>query len=223
MVIGSCRVYFMSQSEDLTEILPLFPLNVVLFPQAQLPLHIYEERYKILINECIVRDNDFGINHVFEQQMKPVGCTAVVKEVLKRYDDGQLDIIVEGRRRYTLLNVIEAKRPYLCGRVTWLNDTEEFFNEPLKKLAVELYNQFVPIVFNGTVKKINGNDPRQSRSFFLVQKSGLELSQRQIFLGMVSETERLNFLIQHFESILPLLTSNKKVEELAKNDGYLQE
>src|SRR5512143_3394490 len=94
----------MASIESPTEILPLFHLNVVLFPQSQLSLHIFEERYKTLISECITYDSVFGINLIHEQQIRSIGCTASVKEVTKRYDDGRMDIIVEGRRRYTLHN-----------------------------------------------------------------------------------------------------------------------
>ena len=105
-------VVTMSLPETPTEILPLFPLNVVLFPQSQLHLHIFEERYKTLISECITYDSAFGINLVHEHEVRTVGCTAMVREVVKRYDDGKLDIIVEGHRRLHLHNFVEAPHPY---------------------------------------------------------------------------------------------------------------
>lgn len=210
-------------SEFPTEIIPLFPLNVVLFPQSLLPLHIFEERYKTLISECITYDNEFGINLIHEQEIRSIGCTAVVKEVTKRYAGGKVDIIVEGRRRYTLLNLVEAPHPYYSGRISWFKDIPEDHNDDLSVRAVQLYNQFVTVVFSGSVKQVQGNNIRQTRSFYLVQKSGLDLIQRQVFLSMNSENKRLEFLIQHFESLIPLLVSKKKVEELAKNDGYMQE
>jgi ATP-dependent Lon protease len=210
-------------SELPTEILPLFPLNVVLFPQSQLHLHIFEERYKILVSECITYDNSFGIILVHEQDVRTIGCTAVVKEVVKRYDDGRMDIVVEGRRRFQLHNFVEAPHPYYSGRISWLEDIAEDVDEQLRLKAVNLHNQFVKIVFTGIVQQVNIHDIRKSRSFHLVQKSGMELIQRQVFLSMNSENNRLKFLIQHLESLLPLLASKKSVEEMAKNDGYVQE
>lgn len=212
----------MSFPEGPSEIIPIFPLNIVLFPQSSLPLHIFEERYKTLIHECITYDNPFGINLIHEQSIRSIGCTAVVQEVTKRYDDGRMDIIVEGRRRYSLLNLVEAPHPYYSGRIAWHNDVPEETDDELRYQAVNLYNEFVSRVFTGMVKKIDKDDIRRSRSFFLVQKSGLELLQRQMFLGMNSENQRLELLIRHFESMLPLLASQMKVAELAKNDGYIQ-
>ncbi len=212
----------MSFPENPNEILPLFPLNVVLFPQSLLHLHIFEDRYKILIGECITYDSDFGIVLVHEQEVRTIGCTAVVKEVVKRYDDGRMDIVVEGMRRFQLHNFVEAPHPYYSGRVSWFNDMIEDVDEKLRIRAVNLYNEFVKTVFAGIVQQVESSDIRRTRAFHLVQKSGMELIQRQVFLAMNSENKRLQFLIQHLEALLPLLTSKKTVEELAKNDGYIQ-
>ncbi|MBI2430386.1 MAG: LON peptidase substrate-binding domain-containing protein [Ignavibacteriales bacterium] len=213
----------MVENNPPSEILPLFPLNVVLFPQSQLPLHIFEDRYKTLISECITYDIVFGINFVHEQQMRSIGCTASVKEVTKRYPDGRIDIVVEGRRRYTLHNIVEAPHPYYSGRISWYNDIHEEVDDILRLKAVHLHNEFVRTVFQGSVAQVHHDDIRKTRAFHLVQKSGLDLVQRQVFLSMNSENTRLGFLINHLESMLPLLVSKKKTEELAKNDGYIQE
>lgn len=213
----------MSHSEQPSEVLPLFPLNVVLFPQSQLHLHIFEDRYRTLISECITYDTSFGIILLHEQDIRTIGCTAAVKEVVKRYEDGRMDIIVEGRRRFTLHNFVEAPHPYFSGRISWHDDIAEDVDEPLRRHAVQLHNQFVSVVFTGIVQTVDVNDIRRSRSFHLVQKAGMELLQRQVLLSMNSENNRLRFLVQHLESVLPLLSSKRTVEELAKNDGYLRE
>lgn len=213
----------MTIPEEPTEILPIFPLNVVLFPQSQLHLHIFEERYKTLISESIKFDSPFGIILMHEQQLRTIGCTAIVKEITKHYSDGRKDIVVEGRRRFQLHNFVEAPHPYYSGRISWMEDVEEEVDEQLRFHAVNLHNKFVNVVFTGIVQHVDKNDVRKSRSFHLVQKSGMELIERQVFLAMNSENKRLQFLIQHLESLLPLLVSKHTVEELAKNDGYVQE
>lgn len=206
-----------------SEIIPLFPLNVVLFPQSQLHLHIFEERYRTLIAECISYDHVFGINFLHDHDISPVGCTAAVKNVEKRYDDGRLDIVVEGRRRYHLHNLVEAPHPYYSGRVTWLQDAEEEVDDALRRIAVDLHNRFVQVVFPGIVKPVPADDVRKSRAFHLVQKAGLELEQRQSLLAMTSENARLTIIVRHLEAVLPLLSSKRTVEVLAQNDGYIQE
>jgi len=165
----------------------------------------------------------FGINLIHDQEIRTIGCTSVVKEILKRYDDGRMDIVVEGRRRYTLLNLVEAPNPYYSGRISWFDDIGENVDAELLQRAVYLHNEFVKVVFQESVSQVSVNDVRKARSFHLVQKAGLELLQRQVFLSMTSENRRLEFLINHLESMVPLLASKRRVEELAKNDGYIQE
>lgn len=209
--------------ETPTEILPLFPLNVVLFPQSQLHLHIYEERYKTLIQECVSFDSVFGINFVLEQDVRKIGCTAAVKTVEKRYDDGRMDIIVEGRRRFLLHNFVEAPHPYYCGRISWVEDVPEDVDESLRRTAVQLHNEFVKVVFTGIVQQVKLDDIRKTRAFHLVQKAGMELNERHAMLAMTSENQRLRFLIRHLEALMPMLSSKKNVDEFAKNDGYIRE
>ncbi len=202
-------------------LIPLFPLNVVLFPGAQLPLHIFEERYKSLVNECLAQDKVFGINVVHDKQIRAIGCTARVLRMTKLYDDGRMDIIVEGEDRYKLLNVVESPQLYLMGQIARLVDEKESYNSELTERAIILYNSFVEKVFPDTVQKIASPETEKINSFFLVQKAGLDLMQRQAVLSMNSETRRLEFLVQHFEAAIPLLASKKQIEELAKNDGYV--
>jgi ATP-dependent Lon protease len=213
----------MTSHESPVEILPLFPLAVVLFPQAQLPLHIFEDRYKTLIGECISYDTSFGINLFLDREIRPIGCSAVVTEVTKRYPDGSMDIVVEGRHRYAFHQIVDMQRPYFSGKISWYNDIEEHLNDEFREHAVRLHNEFVAVVFKGIVRSVPSTDIRKTRSFYLVQKSGMDLMQRQSFLTMRSENDRLKMLVHHFESMIPLLSSQRKIEQLAGNDGYLQE
>jgi ATP-dependent Lon protease len=213
----------MTSHESPVEILPLFPLAVVLFPQAQLPLHIFEDRYKTLIGECILYDTSFGINLFLDREIRHIGCSAVVKEVTKRYPDGSMDIVVEGRSRYAFHQIVDMRRPYFSGKISWYHDIDEHADDDVREHAVRLHNEFVAGVFKGTIRSVSLTDVRKTRSFYLVQKSGLDLMQRQTFLAMRSENERLRMLVRHFESMIPLLSSQRKIEELAGNDGYLQE
>ena len=79
-------------------LIPLFPLDVVLFPGTPLPLHIFEPRYKEMIAECRAQDRPFGVVRALEQGLADVGCTAEIVTVVKEYPDGRLDLVVEGRQ-----------------------------------------------------------------------------------------------------------------------------
>src|SRR5690348_17540826 len=86
-------------------VLPIFPLEVVLFPGAPLPLHIFEPRYKELIAECLEEKKMFGMVRAKENAVAEVGCTAVIIDVNRRYEDGRLDISTEGKQRFSILEL----------------------------------------------------------------------------------------------------------------------
>jgi len=201
--------------------LPLFPLEVVLFPGSLLPLHIFEERYKTLINESIQQNLEFGINYVNGARMSPIGCSAILKQVVKEHGDGRKDIIVEGKSRYTVKHLVESAAPYFVAKVSFFDDREEELDDVLRRHTMELYNRFVEAAFQGTVAKVPAGSPDTVISFLLVQKAGLELKERQELLMLKSENERLTLLSRHFESTLPLVASQEEHKRLVLNDGYL--
>ena len=98
------------------EWLPLFPLQVVLLPSAELPLHIFEERYKEMIREALRDKSEFGVVLASEKGIVNAGCTAAVDKVLREYPDGRMDIMTRGRRRFEILELNED-REFLRGKV----------------------------------------------------------------------------------------------------------
>jgi len=204
----------------LEELLPLFPLQVVLFPNSALPLHIFEERYKILINECMAEEKEFGINLVNGDIVSDVGCTAVVKEVYRRYDDGRMDIAVKGRRRYELRRYDTFAAPYLVGVVEYLSVPDESVDEDLAHATLSLYNKLIATVYKGKLPQVQGKVTREL-SFLLAQKSGMDLLQRQRLLETPSENERLRMLRSYLAEVFPKLREYQQIERVVKSDGYL--
>ena len=105
---------------QLSTTIPLFPLGLVLLPQNPLPLHIFEERYKLMIGECLAENRDFGIVFFDAADIRTVGCTARILKVLKRYHDGRLDILTRGQNRFRIKELREEKA-YLEARVTFFD------------------------------------------------------------------------------------------------------
>src|SRR5262249_605876 len=91
------------------DLLPLFPLEVVLFPRTVLPLHIFEDRYKEMIGDVLREESEFGVVLARENGIVNLGCTAVVSEVIERHPDGRLDILTTGRRRFEVLSLNEER------------------------------------------------------------------------------------------------------------------
>jgi Lon protease-like protein len=178
-----------------TELLPLFPLNAVLFPRTHLPLHIFEERYKQLINECLERRSEFGVVLAAEDGVVQTGCTAVVERVARRYPDGRMDILVIGVRRFEIES-LDTEKPYLRGRVRFFNDEEtETVSERLKELAVAGYRALAELATGEPTFVPEWDDPQLS---FQLAQAIQDIEFRQTLLLLRSETERLRRLIEFF-------------------------
>src|SRR5215218_4288585 len=109
---------------DTVESFPLFPLGLVLLPQELVPLHIFEERYKLMIGECLEEEREFGILWLADDGLKEIGCSARIARVLERFEDGRLNILVEGTEPFRLTRRIEDL-PYPAGDVEPLADDRE--------------------------------------------------------------------------------------------------
>jgi Lon protease-like protein len=195
------------------EVLPLFPLNVVLFPGAHLPLHIFEERYRTLIQECAAQRSEFGINLAHEQRVADVGCTARVVRTVHRYDDGRMDIIVEGRRPET--------HPYAVGIVTILDGPPGTVDAVLARETRELYNRLITVVYKGSMEELPMADDRTGLSFVMAQKAGLDLAARQSLLEQDSENARLRMLHRYLTDVVPRLSRLEEVARIIGSDGYV--
>lgn len=203
------------------QLLPLFPLQAVLFPQAVLPLHIFEERYKLLINGCLDSDQEFGINLVTEAGLAKVGCTAVVVKLTTRYADGRLDILVEGRRRYMLMDMVPSSTLYSLGKVSMLSLKNEVVDSALALETVRLHNQLVDLVYRDEAYRLEYDDTNPLFSFRVAQKAGMELARRQVLLELDSENERLQLLHDYFVDVIPKLERLGEVERIIKSDGFV--
>src|SRR4051812_16389463 len=106
-----------------SRMIPLFPLNVVVFPRTRLPLHIFEERYKEMVGQVIGDESEFGIVLAKQDGIVNAGCTVAIEKVLEMYPDGRMDIMTVGRRRFEVVSLNEEK-PYLQGEVAFFDDDD---------------------------------------------------------------------------------------------------
>src|SRR4051794_8887463 len=121
---------------------PLFPLGLVALPTEYVPLHIFEERYKEMIRDCMDRDAEFGIVWLADEELKAVGCAVEVTRVLERFDDGRLNILCRGTRPFRLLER-EDGLPYPAGAVEFLEDKSETPDAPTAERAHAAYAELV--------------------------------------------------------------------------------
>src|SRR5271168_1519086 len=153
----------LATGDPLDLLIPLFPLDVVLFPGTPLPLHIFEPRYKEMIGECLAQHRTFGVVRALDQGLAEVGCTAEIVTVVKEYPDGRLDIVTEGRQRFEVVRV-NQERSFLQAEVLMIDDEP---GDPPKQdcsRAVELHSEVLAIA--GTEQDLSSADP-SLLSFYL--------------------------------------------------------
>ncbi len=201
----------------------LFPLNIVLFPGASYPLHIFEPRYKTLIREALDTNGEFGINLVDEGKMYQVGCRARVTNLISESNDGEMDIVVTGTERYVVREYYTDQRPYITADTEPFEDLTPRPDADLLELTIGLYNQLVESVYGEAEEILNPSDwVLGGASFRMAQKSGLDLVVRQQMLEMRAESERLEFLRTYLEDILPKIQQVEQMQALVRNDGYIR-
>ena len=199
-------------------LLALFPLELVLFPGAPLPLHIFEPRYKELIAECLEEKKGFGMVRAKENAVAEVGCTAVILNVDRQYDDGRMDISAEGKQRFSIVE-LNHDREFLQAEVTWFDDEEPpTVPDTDSANAVELHKQLFRVL--GQEAEIEENVP--SLSFHLANSLPVDLDFKQAFLEMKSEAERLETLIEYYRATIPQLEKTMRAREKASGNGHVR-
>ena len=206
--------------------IPIFPLNVVLYPESKIPLHIFEERYKKMVNDCMYNGQIFGINLYYSDKIQDVGCTAIVDRVINRYPSGELDIIVKGVERYSLKEYHVSGIGYYVSDIEYLSGDN--FDYPKDKMdeAVKLYNEMIEVIYRGSLDNIDITDAKwekRSLCYFMAEKSGLSLIERQKLLEMNTESERLDYVLTYLKDVLPEVIKAGRISDIIKSDGYLQE
>jgi Lon protease-like protein len=199
-------------------LIPLFPLDVVLFPGTPLPLHIFEPRYKEMIGECLAQNRTFGVVRAVEQGFAEVGCTAEIVTVVKEYDDGRLDIVTEGRGRFEVLQV-NQERSFLRAEVLMIEDEPGAALEKDKARATALHSELLAMA--GARQDLAAADPA-ALSFYLAGSLPLDLDFKQKLLSMRSEAERISLLITYLEKLLPNLQLAARAKEKAGGNGHIR-
>ena len=199
--------------------LPLFPLNLVAFPLEDLNLHIFEQRYRDLINECLDDGKTFGIPVFLDGKMPGFGTEVKIVKLSKKYDDGRMDIRTQGIRAFRILefqNPVEMKL-YAGGIVELLPEPEisPSIMVGLTQRVEKLYK------YLGEENDFDPNKP-QPYSFQIAHKIGLSHEQEYNLLKIPTEAERQGFLIQHLERIIPILQEVERTKERIKLNGHFK-
>lgn len=183
----------------MSSLLPIFPLELVLFPGVPLPLHIFEPRYREMIAECLELKKPFGIVRASEQGVADIGCTAEILEVTKKYDDGRMDILTRGVERFELISVNED-RSFLQAEISVLEDEPDPAPRQVIEQAVRLHAEIARLAGN---EPAGPNEAAANLSFLLAGSLPLDLDFKQRLLTTLSEAQRLQDVVGYLEAVLP--------------------
>jgi Lon protease-like protein len=197
-------------------LLPLFPLDLVLFPGAPLPLHIFEPRYKEMIGECLEQEVPFGMVRVRENALSHVGCTAVILSVTKKYGDGRLDIATEGKQRFEIVQ-LNQERSFLRGEVKFFEDQTSYVAKAQMETVLQLHQELFAVL--GQTAEALPQSP--SLSFHLAHELPVDLDFKQTLLEMKSEVERIETLIEYYRASIPKVEKTLRVRDKAVRNGHV--
>ena len=193
----------------------LFPLGLVLLPSERVPLHIFEPRYKELIDECLEQEREFGILLADEDGVREVGTRAAVVDVLERFDDGRLNVVVEGRERFRVVTLTEG-RSFHTAEVESLADEGEPPNDAEVTRALDLFTRLAKAA---EAEVETPTPPPERLSFELASHIDFGVEPKQELLELRSERERLKKLTELLEAGLQAVALERQMRERASGNG----
>ena len=206
-------------------IIPVFPLGIVALPGQQIPLHIFEERYKLMIRDCLNVDAPFGIVLFSGDRMQDVGCTVRVIQIIHAYDDGRMDILTQGEKRFVIQTLVEDK-PYLQASVTFFDDLPEAVDAGLRKTAqngLALLRELERHLSVRTKEDVLDVDDMKQVSFALAGSEGFSAEEKQTFLEMTSTRARIEKSTRTMASTIERVRLTEKIHAIIRGNGHLDE
>lgn len=200
-------------------LLPLFPLNLVVFPNEDFNLHVFEPRYKELVEDCISKKTTFGIPVFLENKIQEYGVEVEIVEIVNRYPDGRMDIKTKGLGIFVLKSFSNPMRGklYAGGEIERL-EIEEDSDTLGRILLVEAVSQLYEILR----VQANLKSDVPFLSYKLAHKIGLSLKQEYELLTILAESERTAYLMEHLEKSIPVVREMERTKEIIKLNGHFK-
>jgi Lon protease-like protein len=194
---------------------PLFPLALVAVPTELVPLHIFEERYKTMIEHCLEESSEFGIVWLSEDGLRPIGCACEIAEVLERLDDGRLNLVARGTRAFRIEDR-QDDLPYPAATVEFLDDHEEDLDTDAAALAHEAYQALVE---EATDRELTPEELERLGAYDMAATVEFGLDAKQGLLDLRSENARLRLVTRLLRAALRRLAYVEKAQVRARSNG----
>jgi len=202
--------------------IPLFPLGVVLLPETFLPLHIFEERYKEMIGECLSEDKEFGVVFFSGDKINRIGCSAQIVKVLKRYDSGEMDIITVGTNRF-FVKKLDETRTYFQASIIPFDDHPKEESEELRQIVttgITLLKELRSITGGEWDEAILEEESDMKKiSFLICGNDGFTASEKQKFLEMTSTSKRIRNAVGALEKVIQRARLSQDIQGIIHGNG----
>ena len=204
----------------MTNFIPIFPLGIVVYPGEQLNLHIFEPRYKQLINECQENKKHFGIPSVIDNKMQEYGTMMSITEISKTYENGEMDIKTKGEKIFRVLEVIkEVPDKLFSGAIVNYPGNTEKGNEDLMRKVMNGIRELHKLL---NVEKDFNKPDEELNSYEVAHHIGLTIKEEYELLELMDEKQRQEYLKRHLTKVLPMVAEMEGLKEKIKRNGHFK-
>jgi len=201
--------------------IPIFPLSIVVYPGEKLNLHIFEERYKQLVNQCFSEKKPFGIPAVLNDKIAEAGTLVTITEIVKVYGDGRMDIRTEGQNIFSILEIIKTVPDKLySGAIVNYPANSDAKNAAVMRRIIEDIRELHNLL---NVTKDFKKPDEELVSYDVAHHAGLSLEEEYELLRLMHESQRLEYLKRHLKKIIPIITGAELLKERVQLNGHFKE
>ena len=204
----------------MTNFIPIFPLNIVIYPGESLNLHIFEPRYKQLINECVATQKLFGIPAVIDNKMQDYGTLIRVDEVTTLHENGEMDIRTKGEKIFRVLEVIKEvpEKLYSGAIVTYPENLDQGNPDQMRRLI----NSIRELHRLLNVQKDFKKQDEHLNAYDVAHHIGLSIQEEYEMLNLFDERQRQEYLKRHLAKVLPVVAQLEQLKEKVKLNGHFK-
>jgi Lon protease-like protein len=197
---------------------PLFPLGIVALPGELIPLHIFEERYKTMMNECLREEREFGIVWLSDDGLREIGCACAIEQVLERMEDGRMNLVARGTRRIRVRER-QSELAYPAGVVEFVEDRADPTDPDLLDGAHEAY---ADLVKRATDREPTAEELAEMGAYSMAATVDFGLDAKQGLLDLRSENARLRLVTRLFRAAIKRLDFVDRAQARARSNGKVR-